>query len=109
MVRALVVEVLGGMGYKTLEAADGALALQLLETRQQVDLLLTDVGLPKVNGRQVADAARLNRPALKVLFMTGYAENAAMANGFLEPGMEMITKPFPIDKLAARIRQMLEN
>ena len=109
VVRALVVEVLGGMGYRTLEAADGALALQVLESRQPVDLLLTDVGLPKINGRQLADAARVQRPALKVLFMTGYAENAAMSNGFLEPGMEMITKPFPVAKLAGRIRQMLEN
>ncbi len=109
VVRALVVDVLGSLGYSVLEAGDGAVALKLLQSRQKVDLLLTDVGLPKMNGRQLADAARLDRPGLKVLFMTGYAENAAMANGFLEPGMEMITKPFPIDKLAARIEQMLEK
>ncbi|RYX93754.1 MAG: response regulator [Comamonadaceae bacterium] len=109
VVRALVVEVLAGLGYQALEAADGVVALKLLQTSRRVDLLLTDVGLPRMNGRQLADAARIDRPALKILFMTGYAENAALANGFLEPGMEMITKPFPVDKLAGRIRQMLEN
>lgn len=109
VVRSLVVEVLQGLGYQTLEAEDGAVALKLLQSRQKIDLLLTDVGLPKMNGRQLADAARQDRPGLKVLFMTGYAENAAISGGFLEPGMEMITKPFPVDKLAARIRQMLEK
>jgi DNA-binding response OmpR family regulator len=62
-----------------------------------------------MNGRQVADAAREHRPGLKVLFITGYAENAAMANGFLAPGMEMITKPFAVDALAARIREMIAS
>ncbi len=109
VVRSLVIEVLGGLGYRTLEADDGPTALKLLETSQRIDLLLTDVGLPRMNGRQLADAARVNRPGLKVLFMTGYAENAAMANGFLEPGMQMITKPFPVDKLSSRIRDMLEK
>ena len=75
----------------------------------RVDLLVTDVGLPGLNGRQLADQARERRPGLKVLFMTGYAENAAVANGFLEPGMQMITKPFAIDTLTARIRDMIEQ
>jgi DNA-binding response OmpR family regulator len=78
-----------------------------LRSSQAVDLLITDIGLPGLNGRQMADAARLVRPDLKILFMTGYAENAAMAGGFLEPGMELITKPFPIDSLAAKVRLML--
>jgi DNA-binding response OmpR family regulator len=68
---------------------------------------VTDVGLPGMNGRQVAEAAREYRPDLKILFITGYAESAAMANGFLAPGMEMVTKPFAIDALASRIRDMI--
>jgi DNA-binding response OmpR family regulator len=75
----------------------------------RVDLLITDIGLPGLNGRQLADAARAQRPELKVLFMTGYAENATIANGFLEPGMEMMTKPFAIEALVSRIRDMIED
>ncbi len=70
---------------------------------------MTDIGLPGLNGRQVADAARLTRPRLKILFMTGYAETASMADGFLATGMQMITKPFAIDSLAARIKAIIET
>jgi DNA-binding response OmpR family regulator len=70
---------------------------------------VTDVGLPGINGRQLADQARVTRPELKVLFITGYAENATLANGFLEPGMEMITKPFAVEALATRIRDIIQN
>jgi CheY-like chemotaxis protein len=106
-VRDLVVDVLGELGYRALEAADGPSGLKLLQSDIRIDLLVTDVGLPGLNGRQLADAARRQRPNLKVLFMTGYAENATIANGFLEPGMQMITKPFPIEALATRIRDMI--
>jgi CheY-like chemotaxis protein len=106
-VRDLVVEVLRELGYRALEAADGTSALKILEGDARVDLLVTDVGLPGLNGRQLADAARQARPDLRILFMTGYAANAAISGGFLEPGMEMITKPFAIDALAQRIRQMV--
>ena len=76
--------------------------------RAHGDLLVTDVGLPGgMNGRQMADAARVTRPALKVLFITGYAENAAVGNGHLEPGMEVLTKPFAMEALASRIREMI--
>ncbi len=108
VVRKLVVDVLRELGYRPLEAGDGRSGLAILQSEQQVDLLVTDVGLPGVNGRQMADAARVKRPDLKVLFMTGYAENAVIANGFLDPGMEMIIKPFAIDTLAARVGRMLE-
>ncbi len=108
-VRNLVVEVLSDLGYAALEAADGPAGLAILEGRTRVDLLITDVGLPGLNGRQLADAARQHRPALKVLFMTGYAENAAINGGFLEPGMELITKPFAIDALGQKVRQMIES
>jgi PAS domain S-box-containing protein len=107
IVRGLVVDVLEEMGITTLTAHDGPSGLAVLQSRQLIDLLVTDIGLPGLNGRQMADAGRLLRPDLKILFMTGYAETAAMANGFLEPGMEMITKPFPIESLAARIRGMI--
>jgi DNA-binding response OmpR family regulator len=91
-----------------LEAADGGLALRVLESSQRVDLLVTDIGLPDINGRQVADAARAKRPNLKVLFMTGYAERAASSE-FLDKGMEIIGKPFTMDKLAIKIREMIER
>jgi PAS domain S-box-containing protein len=109
VVRALIVEVLADLGYAALEAADGPSGLAILQGRQRIDLLITDIGLPGLNGRQVADAGRLKRPGLKVLFMTGYAENAACASGFLEDGMAMMTKPFAMDVLAARIRRIIED
>jgi DNA-binding response OmpR family regulator len=90
-----------------LEAGDGQSGLQMLQSDRRIDLLITDIGLPGLNGRQMTDAARVKRPDLRVLFMTGYAESAALANGFLEPGMEMVTKPFAMEALAARIRSMI--
>jgi CheY-like chemotaxis protein len=108
-VRDLVVEVLKDLGYHPLEAADGPSGLRLLESQQRIDLLVSDVGLPGLNGRQLADAARVRWPDLKVLFMTGYAENAALNGGFLDEGMALITKPFPMQTLAARIRAMLDK
>jgi CheY-like chemotaxis protein len=109
VVRGLIVEVLNELGYRALEAADGPKGLAILQSRRRIDLLITDIGLPGLNGRQVADAARVSRPDLKVLFMTGYAENAALSSGFLEPGMAMITKPFAMDVLANRIRDIIEG
>jgi PAS domain S-box-containing protein len=109
VVRELIVEVLKELGYSTLEAEDGPAALKILQSAQRVDLLISDIGLPGLNGRQIVEAARATRPALKVLFMTGYAENAAMAAGFLEPGMSMITKPFAMEALATRVREILEK
>ncbi len=109
VVRGLIVEVLRELGYRAIEASDGPKGLEILQSRQRIDLLITDIGLPGLNGRQVADGGRVSRPGLKILFMTGYAENAALASGFLEPGMAMITKPFAMDVLASRIREMIEN
>jgi len=107
VVRGLILEELHELGYAALEAVDGASGLEMLRSKRRIDLLITDIGLPGLNGRQLADAARELRPSLKILFMTGYAENAALASGFLEPGMEMITKPFAMEALATRIRSML--
>ena len=109
-VRMLVADVLGDLGYAALEAADGAAALAILESDGRIDLLVTDVGLPGgMNGRQVAEAARELRPALKVLFITGYAENAVLNHGHLDPGMHVLTKPFAIDDLAERMRNLIET
>ena len=107
-VRMLVVEVLEELGYRYLEAADGPSALALMDM-PRIDLLVTDVGLPNMNGRQLAEIARQRRPGLKVLFITGYAETAAVRGGFLDPGMEMMTKPFALDALGAKIRQLIES
>jgi CheY-like chemotaxis protein/anti-sigma regulatory factor (Ser/Thr protein kinase) len=107
-VRTLVVEVLGELGYATREAPDGLSGLRILQSDARIDLLVTDVGLPGLNGRQLADQARTGRPDLKVLFMTGYAENAAFGAGHLAHGMQMITKPFPVEGLASKIRSIIE-
>lgn len=109
VVRGLIVELLGELGYNAIEASDGAMGLEILQSDQRIDLLVTDIGLPELNGRQVADGGRIKRPDLKILFMTGYAENAALASGFLEPGMAMITKPFAMEAMANRIRDIIED
>ncbi|MFB3305432.1 PAS domain-containing protein [Pseudomonas sp. AMR01] len=106
-VRMLVVNVLDELGYTAHQAADARTALPLLESDLRVDLLVTDVGLPGMNGRQLAEIARQHRPGLRVLFMTGYAEKAAERQGFLEEGMDMVAKPFSIDLLATKIRSMI--
>ncbi len=109
-IRMLVTEVLESFGYGSIEAADGPAGLRVIESGAHIDLLITDVGLPAgMNGRQVADAARVKRPDLKVLFITGYAENAAIGNGHLEPGMHILTKPFTMVALARKIETMLTN
>jgi CheY-like chemotaxis protein len=109
VVRALILEVLRDLGYRALEAVDGPSGLERLQAAGRIDLLITDIGLPGLNGRQIAEAGRECRPGLKILFMTGYAENAALASGFLEPGMSMITKPFAMETLVARVRRSLEE
>jgi PAS domain S-box-containing protein len=108
-VRMMVTELLGELGYRVLEAASGPAALSVMEEVPQIDLLVTDVGLPGMNGRQLAEHARQQRPALKVLFITGYAEKAALRSDFVGEGMDLITKPFAVDHLAAKIREMIEG
>ena len=109
-VRLLVTEVLSSMGYRTIEAPDGAAAIKILQSSARIDLLITDVGLPGgINGRQVADAAREVRAQLRILFITGYAENAAVGNGYLSPGMQVLTKPFAMDALSRRVGELLAD
>ena len=109
-IRMLVAEILQDLGYRALEAADGATALEVLQSDVRIDLLVTDVGLPGgMNGRQVADAGRVTRPGLKVLFITGYAETAVLSHGQLEPGMHVLTKPFEMSALAGRIKELIAS
>ena len=105
IVRMLVTDVLQELGYSAIEAADSIAGLKILQSDVRIDLLISDVGLPGgMNGRQMADAAR---PDLKVLFITGYAENAAVGNGHLDRGMAVMTKPFALEALAARVQEMI--
>ena len=108
-VRVLVSAVLSELGYAFVEACDADSAVPILDSDQRIDLLISDVGLPGMNGRQLAEIGRQYRPDLKVLFITGYAEHAAVRGGFLDPGMQMITKPFTFDLLTAKVREMIRQ
>jgi PAS domain S-box-containing protein len=109
-VRMLISEVLGELGHAAIEAKDGSEGLKILRTRKNVDLLISDVGLPGgMNGRQLADAGKTLKPGLKVLFITGYAENAVIARGRLEPNMHVLTKPFTVDSLVNRVTGLLND
>jgi CheY-like chemotaxis protein len=106
----LIGEVLAESNYNIIEAEDGPSALKILQSDRRIDLLITDVGLPGgMNGRQVADAARVARKDLKILFITGYAENAAVGNGHLDPGMEILAKPFAMSTLSKKVREMIDG
>jgi PAS domain S-box-containing protein len=109
-VRMLMKDVLAEAGYLVLDAQDGPSGLRFLQSDRRIDLLITDVGLPGgMNGRQVADAARVSRPGLKVLFVTGFAENAVLGAGHLPSGMQVITKPFLVADLAAKVNEIIES
>ena len=107
-VRVLVSAVLKELGYAFVEAGDADTALPIIESDQRIDLLISDVGLLGMNGRQMAEIGRQIRPQLKVLFITGYAEHAAVRGGFLDPGMQLITKPFTFDLLTTKVREMIQ-
>jgi PAS domain S-box-containing protein len=109
-VRMLVSEILAELGYSCIEAEDGPAGLTILQSKARIDLLISDVGLPGgMNGRQLADAGIALRPELKVLFITGYAENAVVSRGELLPKMHVLTKPFTLDALANRIDMLLKE
>ena len=108
--RVYVVEVLNDLGYSVLAASSPAAALDILTRRVVVDLLFTDIVMPGgMNGRQLADEALRRHPGLKVLFTTGYTRNAVVHHGRLDPGVEMIGKPFTSQELGARIRSILDR
>jgi signal transduction histidine kinase len=110
LVRMVAVEILEELGYRVLEAGDGPTALKIFNSGQPIDLLVTDVGLPGgMNGRQLADALRVDRPDLRILFVTGYAENAVLNHGHLEHGMHVMTKPFLSDAFARRVKDLLSE
>jgi CheY-like chemotaxis protein len=108
-VRFTITELLKELGYAYFEAADAATAIPLLQSRQRIDLLVSDVGLPNMNGRQLAEVGLQLRPELKVLLISGYSEKAAVRGGFLGPGMEMLGKPFTVEVLGAKIRELIEQ
>src|SRR5690606_27527854 len=109
-IRMLVAEALADVGFDFVAAEDGRSGLALLRATPSADLLITDVGLPGgMNGRQLADAARAERPDLKVLFITGYAESAVLNGGNLEPGMHILTKPFDLKALSRRAADILNR
>ena len=107
-VRLLITEVLEELDYRYIEAADARAAIAIVESDRPINLIVTDVGLPHMNGRQFAEIARQRRPSLKVLFITGYDEAAARGSS-LAPGMDLMTKPFALDALAAKIRELIES
>ncbi len=108
-VRLIITEVLQELGYEAIEAADAQAAIPVLQSTERIDLLVTDVGLPGLNGRQLAEIARQTRPDLRVLFITGYTQAASARSGFLPAGMEMLTKPFSAELLATKIREIIER
>ena len=108
-VRALSVEALRELGYSVVEASGPRQALRMLDDGQEVALLFTDVVMPDMSGRQLADRARGKRPNLKVLYTTGYTRNAIVHNGVLDPGANLLTKPFSIEELAAKVRKILDE
>jgi PAS domain S-box-containing protein len=108
-VRLILADVLTELGYNVLLASDARPAIPILQSDRRIDLMVSDVMLPHINGRKLADIARVSRPDLKVLFVTGYAENAAVRGDFLEPGMDMLTKPFALGALGAKVRAMIDR
>ena len=108
-VRAYVVDTLGGLGYDVLEAKSGEDALRLMAEYKGIGLLLTDVVMPGMNGRKLAEAARQRRPDLKILYMTGYSRNAIVHQGRLDPGVDLIQKPLSSEQLSVMVRKVLDQ
>lgn len=108
-VRSYIVALLRELAYAVIDAGGGEEALRLIGTEARIDLLLTDMVMPGVNGRAIAEAARASRPGIKVLFMTGYASDAVSDEDWLGPGMALIQKPLARDELAARLRALLAS
>ena len=108
-VRTVSVEALRDLGYGVIEASSPSKALEILEAGTEVSLLFTDVVMPEMSGRQLADLAHKRRPDLKVLYTTGYTRNAIVHNGMLDPGTNLLSKPFSVEELAAKVRRILDE
>jgi DNA-binding response OmpR family regulator len=108
-VRSIISDALQDLGYNVLTASDARFAIPMLQSTEAIELLISDVILPHVNGRKLAEMARASHPALKVLFVSGYAENAIVRGEFLDSGMDMLTKPFALDTLGAKVHAMIER
>lgn len=108
-IRFLSVEALRDFGYTVVQAGDASQALAVMAVTPRIDLLFTDIVMPDMNGRQLADKARELRPALKVLYTTGFTKNAVVHNGVLDPGVALISKPFTVDELAIKVRMVLDG
>jgi len=108
-VREYIVSVLARLGYHALEAGEASAALTVIEHHPEVRLLLTDVGLPGLNGRWLAEEASRRLPGIKILFISGYARDAIVRHGVLEEGVELLSKPFTIGSLAGKINQILQS
>jgi PAS domain S-box-containing protein len=108
-VRLIISDALEELGYNVLAASDARPAIPLLQSNQRIDLMISDVVLPHISGRKLAEIARASRPGLKVLFVTGYAENAIFRGDFLDPGMDLLTKPFALDAFGAKVRMMIDQ
>jgi CheY-like chemotaxis protein len=107
-VRALSVDALQEIGYTVVSASSAKAALMLLDEHPDVVLLFTDIVMPDMNGRLLAEAVHKTRPGLKVLYTTGFTKNAVVHNGVLDPGVDFIAKPFTIEELAAKVRSVLD-
>ncbi len=108
-VRTLTVSCIRELGYTAFEAEGAATALRVLDANPAISLLLTDIVMPETNGRKLADEALRRYPKLKLLFTTGYTRNAIVHNGILDPGVHLIGKPFSLDQLASKLRDVLDK
>jgi CheY-like chemotaxis protein len=108
-VRLIINDVLEELGYAVLMAPDARAAIPILQSDQKIHLMVSDVVLPHINGRKLAEVARVARPDLRVLFVSGYAENATLLGDFLDHGMDMLKKPFALDALGAKVRMLIEQ
>ncbi|WP_245457447.1 response regulator [Rhizobium leguminosarum] len=108
-VRLLICEVLADLSYEAVEASNADAAIPIIASPRAIDLLISDVGLPGMNGRQLAEVARQHRPKLPVIFVTGYAQNATAKAEFLGSNMAMIGKPFAVEVLAEKISNMISK
>jgi PAS domain S-box-containing protein len=108
-VRSIISDVLQDLGYNVLTASDARIAIPFLQSKKSIDLLISDVILPHINGRKLAEIARTSRPTLKVLFVSGYSEDAIVRGAFIDAGMDMLTKPFALDVLGAKVHAIIKG